>query len=160
MHGAKRAPRITKITYRSKRHLPILTNNDGFILMAAFFCHACAVTSVLQFLATQRFCTQTYLKTRTIWNRMRPRALMQNQHTRELLSAWVAYSNSPGMRVSARHINSTRGTSWINPCVCTSGGVYVPSTYSDARWVLLSATRVFVVVLFWVIINSPVCWFF
>ena len=62
----KTGPPITKMTYRSNRLLPILTNNDGFILMAVFFCHACATTSVLLFLATQRFCTHTYLKHRHI----------------------------------------------------------------------------------------------
>ena len=50
---------------------------------------------------------------------MRPRAHVQNQHTRELISAWNKHNKglshlqllSPGMHVNTRHINSTRGTS-------------------------------------------------
>ena len=44
-----------------------------------------------------------------IWNRTRPRALVQNQHTRELISA----RNTYGMRVH-KYINSTGGTSSLN----------------------------------------------
>ena len=73
-----------------------------------------------------------------IWNRMMPKAPVQNQHTRELISVWKTSHKrnskdlicllllTPGMRVNTRHINCTRGTS--------SSGVYVPCIYSHARW--------------------------
>ncbi len=58
------------------------------------------------------------------WNRTRPRALVQNQHTRELICARKTSHKqkqqrpeSPkvtltGMRVNSRYINSTRGILW------------------------------------------------
>ena len=73
-----------------------------------------------------------------IWNRMMPKAPVQNQRTSELISVWKASHKhnskdllcllllSPGTRVNTRHIHCTRGTS--------SSGVYVPCIYSHARW--------------------------
>ena len=71
------------------------------------------------------------------------RGIVKNQRTRELISTrktsdkhnhkdlcWLRYP-SPGMRGY------------------TPGGVYVPCIYSHARWELLQATRVFVVVFVW-----------
>ena len=59
----------------------------------------------------------------TIWNRKRSRASLQNQQTRELISAWKSSHKRnnkdlssirwlpPGMWVNKRCVNSTRGTS-------------------------------------------------
>ena len=50
------------------------------------------------------------------------------------------------MHVNARYINSTRGTP-SQSSGCTSGGVDELCIYLHARWELLKATQVFVVVL-------------
>ena len=46
---------------------------------------------------------------------------------------------------------------------CTSGRVYVPCFYTHARWELQQATQVtlllYLCYVFWVLINSLVCWF-
>ena len=96
-----------------------------------------------------------------IWNRTRPRALVQNQQTRELISARkTSHRHSNKDLIRLRELSPGRGTSskinmtkrqYINRCVwwCTSGGVSVRCIYTHARWELRQATRVFVVVLVW-----------
>ena len=81
----------------------------------------------------------------TVWNRKRPRSPLQNQQTRELISAWKSshkHNNkdlssirwlSPGMQVNKRCVNSTRSTSkeeenvifivsrYVTVCCCQEG---------------------------------------
>ena len=74
------------------------------------------MVGMLQQTSCRRPAPKSY--TGRIWNRTRPRALVQNQHTRELISARSTshkhnnkdLCNSPGMRVTTRYINSTRVT--------------------------------------------------
>ena len=76
------------------------------------------------------------------WNRTRPRALLQNQHTRELTSApkmsprttqnWSRLRQlSPGTRANTRYINSTIGTTRG----ASADDIYGPCIYLHARWV-------------------------
>ena len=113
-------------------------------------------------MSTRHLRTLSYASSQ-IGNRTRPRAPVQNQHTRELIRAWKTshkYNNkdpsclrelSPGICVNTRYTNSTRGISsyphWgctsgrvYVPCIswrCTSCGLCVPCIYMHARWVII-----------------------
>ena len=93
-----------------------------------------------------------------IWNRMRPRTLMQNQHTRELIRAWninlstttktwITYSNSV-----------TMATFKDVPLVEFMFLVFthIPGV-SCCKW--LRSLLLYVCYIFWVLINSLMCWF-
>ena len=81
-----------------------------------------------------------------IWNRTRPRVLVQNQHTWELISAWNTQHMSPQspMVTLTWHACKYRVHKlyqrYILKCKyrgCTSGGVSpVPCIYTHARWEL------------------------
>ena len=61
-----------------------------------------------------------------IWKRTRPRALVQNEHTRELISAWIRNTaiTLTSMRVNTRYINSTRGACSLD------GNIYIIKRYT------------------------------
>ena len=86
---------------------------------------------------------------RTIWNRTRPRAPVENRQTREFISTWKTSHKQQkhGMQVTASYINSISGT---------SGGVYGPCIYWQSRWELPLSFWLWGI--FWVLINCLVCW--
>ena len=62
---------------------------------------------------------------------------LERLHTNTATKTWLAYSNSPGMHVNTRCINSTRGTSSVYLVLtCMLGESYVPCIYMPARWEL------------------------
>ena len=100
---------------------------------------------------------------------------VKNQQTRELISAQkmshadtttktpVACSNSPCMQVNTRYVNSTRGTSSVNSRYINStrGTEFIYLVFTHMPGEGYSRWQVFVSVgeIFWVLINSVVCWF-
>ena len=78
---------------------------------------------------------------KTIWHSVRPRTLVQNQQTREVISA---------QKTSHKHNNKN-----MSPTVTRTWHVsrywwsYVPCVYSHARWELPLATRILVAVFVW-----------
>ena len=86
-------------------------------------------------------CLNYLSATMTVWKRMRLRVLMQNQHTRELISAWKMShkhicDNSAGKWVNIRYINSTSSTSqvyfWWSLCALHLLARQVRATVGDS----------------------------
>ena len=87
--------------------------------------------------------TEKCILSDAIWNRMRPQALMQNRHTRELISAWKTLHKH---KKDLSHLQ------------CTPGGVYVFTRMpgeSSCRW--CGSLLLCLCVIFQVLINLVVC---